>query len=494
MVNRRSFLSLALLSTLAACAVGPDHRTPDAPATPVWTAAHLEAAASLPSRVEENAMDAAWWRTFNDPLLTRLVERARAASPELKIAVLRVQQSRAQRGIVAGGRWPSFTARASGQRQRLSEYGSSTRLIDAIGAPGGQRDAIIDVLAEEHSVYQAGFDAAWELDLWGRVRRSVEAADASLRASEEDLHDAQTSLASEVVRAYLEWRGIQEQLRIARSDIQSSEGALELATYRADGGLVSQQDVISRRAQLADVRAQIPQLEQAERRTMNAIELLLGEQPGRLRAELAGSQAGPVPPSSVDIGVPSEVARRRPDIRRAEAQLHATTAQIGVAIADLYPRITLTGGFLAEALQVGDLAEWGARQWTIGPSLQLPIFDGGRRRATIELRQLQQQEAAVNYQRTVLRAWHEIDDALSSFAAEQRRNQELATAVAAARESYELAQLRYERGLTNNLIALDAQRTLLQTQRAYSESTTAISLQLVALYKALGGGWDIAGS
>ena len=188
--------------------------------------------------------------------------------------------------------------------------------------------------------------------------------------------------------------------------------------------------------------------------------------------------------------MPSEIARRRPDIRRAEARLHAATAEIGVAVADLYPRISLTGGFLSQSLDASDFTDWGSRQWSVGPSLQLPLFDGGRRRAVVELRELQQQEAAVNYQRTVLRAWHEIDTMLSSYAAEQRRHQELAIAVSASKDAFDIAQLRYERGLTSNLVALDAQRTWLQAQRAYSDSSTTIATQLVALYKSLGGGWE----
>jgi NodT family efflux transporter outer membrane factor (OMF) lipoprotein len=259
---------------------------------------------------------------------------------------------------------------------------------------------------------------------------------------------------------------------------------------RARGGLVTQLDVVTQQARLADARGLAPALEHRRTQLANALAILLGEAPGALDEQLAAPEVAAEPPPEVAIGVASDVARRRPDIRAAEARLHAATAEIGVAVADLYPRFMLSGGFLLESLDAADLSEWGSRQWSIGPTLSLPLFDGGRRRGAVELRKLQQQEAAVNYQRTVLRAWREIDDALSAYAAERQRNRELADALAASREAYEIAGVRYEHGLVNFLVALDAQRTLLQAQRAYSDSNTALRTQLVALYKSLGGGWQ----
>ena len=482
-------IGTSTLTLLAACAVGPRFQPPHPDVPTQWDGGALEPTAALPSRIAAEALDAQWWQSFADPLLSELVATARTANPDLEMATLRVAQSRRQREAVLGGRLPSVTASASYQRQRQSEHGTSTRLIDAIGAPGADRDAIIEVLSEPFDVYQAGFDAAWELDLWGRVRRSIESATASLAASTEDLHDAQLSVTAETARTYFDLRGVQDQLRIAREEIASNEDSLTLVEYRAAGGIVSELDVITRRAQLADARARIPQLEQRERQLTNALALLLGQAPGSLADKLA-TRTTVQPPARVAVGMPSEIARRRPDIRRAEARLHAATAEIGVAVADLYPRISLTGGFLSQSLDASDFTDWGSRQWSVGPSLQLPLFDGGRRRAVIELRELQQQEAAVNYQRTVLRAWHEIDAMLSAYAAEQRRHQELAIAVSASKDAFDIAQLRYERGLTSNLVALDAQRTWLQAQRAYSDSSTTIATQLVALYKSLGGGWE----
>ncbi len=483
-----SLLIVAHAGLLCACAVGPNFEQPQAQLPQRWETP-ISQGAELASKIEDSAIEQQWWKQFNDPLLGELIDEAKQKNLDTRIAALRVAQRRVQRDVIAGNRTPAVTANASYQRQRQSEFGTATRLIDAIGAPD-QREGIIDVLSEPYDVYQAGFDASWELDFWGRLRRAVEAADASLVASSEDFHAAQLSIVAEVARTYLELRGVQDQLAIAMNDVTASEDALDLTTLRADRGAVTQLDVVSQRARLADVRAGIPRFEHRRERLINDLALLLGEQPGVLDQRLSAAREVPAAPAIVGVGIPSELARRRPDIRQAEARLHAATAEVGVAVADLYPRFTLTGGFLHESLQAGDLSEWGARQWHVGPSLYLPIFDGGRRRSAVELRKLQQQEAAIEYQRTVLRAWHEIDNALSAYIAQQRRTSELGEAVTASRDAYELATMRYEHGMTSFLVALDAQRTMLQSQQALSESTTAISTQLVAIYKALGGGWE----
>jgi NodT family efflux transporter outer membrane factor (OMF) lipoprotein len=486
--SSRTFV-LLLAVMLSACSVGPTFEAPSAALPERWDVSATEGVALKSSIDADGALEQRWWTQFGDPVLIELIDQARQTNLDVRIAALRVAQTRAQRNAVAGNRMPDVAARASYQRQRQSEFGSGTRLIDAIGIPG-ERDAIIDVLSEPHDIYQAGFDASWELDFWGRLRRALEAADASLAASSEDFHAAEVAVIAEVARTYLEVRGVQDQLRIALDSVKAGEETLQLTELLAQRGAVTQLDVVSQRAQLADSRARVPQLEQRRTQLVNALALLLGQEPGALDARLSDARDVPAPPVDVGVGIPSELARRRPDIRGAEARLQAATADVGVAVADLYPRITLTGGFLFEALDAENLDDWGARQWQIGPALYLPIFDGGRRRSVVELRELQQQEAAINYQRTVLRAWHEIDNALSAYVAEQRRTQELAEAVTASRDAYELATMRYEHGMTNFLVALDAQRTLLQAEQAFSESTTTVSTQLVAIYKALGGGWE----
>jgi NodT family efflux transporter outer membrane factor (OMF) lipoprotein len=340
------------------------------------------------------------------------------------------------------------------------------------------------------NLYQYGFDASWELDLWGRVRRSVEAADANVATSRALLAQVQLSVQAEVARHYFELRGVQRQIRIARADIAAAEETLGLVKARADGGLTTDLDLTRQNAQTADLRSRLPQLLGQEAQAVNQITLLVGERPGALQAQLADAPgtaetaARALP--DLSPGLPSEVALRRPDIQRAQAQLHAATAGIGIAVADLYPRITLGAGFGFESVGSGSFGDWGSRQWSIGPSLQLPIFDNGRRRATVTLRELQQQEAAVAYQQTVLKAWHEIDDALSAYTAERRRNLHLAERERSSRDALQLARVRYDHGLTDFLVQLDAERGLLQAQREYADSTSRLALGLVTIAKALG--------
>jgi NodT family efflux transporter outer membrane factor (OMF) lipoprotein len=474
-----SIAASALL--LSACAVGPEFKTPENALPQQWHSATEQFSAS--------DVDAQWWRLFNDPVLTDLVDRALQNNADVKIAALRVAESRVQFGAASGARWPSVNASAAYSRERQSENGVNTRVIGLL-VPEAQRDQIISVLSQPFDVYQAGFDAAWELDLWGRVRRSIESANSTLQVSAEDLHDAQLSLVAEVVRSYVELRGIQEQIRIADRDVELSTDLVELTSYRVKGGIVDELDLSTQRARLADTRANVPALRQSETQIRSALALLLNVEPGTVDASLDNASTTFALPQTVAAGVPSEVARRRPDIRRAEARLHAATAEIGVAVADLYPRITLTGNFVQQSLRASDLTEWGSRQWSIGPSISLPIFDGSRRRSVVEIRNLQQQEAAVNYQRTVLRAWHEIENALSAYSAEQQRNRELASALTSGQDAYDIAHVRYSHGLVSFLVELDAHRTLLQLERAYADSKTQMSTQLVAIYKALGGGWS----
>jgi NodT family efflux transporter outer membrane factor (OMF) lipoprotein len=301
------------------------------------------------------------------------------------------------------------------------------------------------------------------------------------------LTQVQLSVQADLARHYFELRAVQRQTAIARANLAIAGETLELTQARADGGMTTDLDVTRQRAQLADLRSRLPQLLGQEAQAVNQITLLLGERPGALQSQLAntGTDADRVLPD-LSLGLPSEVALRRPDIQRALAQLHAATAQIGVAVADLYPRITLGARFGLEAVGGSGFGEWGSRQWSVGPSLDLPIFDGGRRRAVVTLRELQQQEAAVAYQQTVLRAWHEIDGALSAYAAERQRNLQLAQKERSSRDAWELAQTRYANGLTDFLVQLDAQRTLLEAQREHADSTGRLATGLVAVIRSLG--------
>ncbi|SDC28322.1 efflux transporter, outer membrane factor (OMF) lipoprotein, NodT family [Variovorax sp. CF079] len=471
---------------LAGCAVGPDFKAPMPEAPADFSAWHGGSPELADPQLRSTASMPIGWSVFADPVLDALQAKALAANHDLQTAALRFAQSRTQRQAAEAQRGPQLNASAAATRQRQSEFGSGTRLIDALNP--SNREELIGVLSEPHNLYQAGFDAAWELDLWGRVRRSIEAADANLAASQAMLAQVQLSVQSELARNYFELRTAQRQLRIARAEIAAAEETLELVKARADGGLTTDLDVTRQRAQTADLRARLPQLLAQEAQAINQITLLVGERPGALQAQLterADARASALP--DLSPGLPSEAALRRPDIQRAQAQLHAATASIGVAVADLYPRITLGANFGFESVGSRSFGEWGSRQWAIGPSLQLPIFDGGRRRSTVTLRELQQQEAAVAWQQTVLKAWHEIDDALSAYTADRQRHLQLVEKERHSRDAWELARVRYDNGLTDFLVQLDAQRTLLQAQRDEVASSGRLALDLVMLTKALGG-------
>lgn len=481
----RRLLAVVLAISLGGCAAGPDFVKP-APAAPDdWTSWRSgDASLQIPAEVSQT-LPAQWWLAFNDPTLDVLEQRALDASPDLRTAALRFAQARAQRSTVAAQRGPDVTASGSATRQRQSEHGAGTRMIGILGADPG----LTELLAEPFTLYQAGFDASWELDLWGRVRRSVEAADADVGQQAALLDLARLSLASDLARNYIELRTTQRQIRLMREDIGALQERASLLQARVEGGVLDHTDLQRQRAELAALSAQLPPLLAQEAASANQIALLLGERPGALQVELAPRDANAaVALPDLALGLPSEVAQRRPDIRAAEARLHSATASIGIAKADLYPSIRLGATFGYESYLSGDFSDWGSRTWSIGPSLNLPIFDHGRRKATVQLRELQQQEAAVNYQQTVLRAWQEIDDALSSYSAEQRQAHELQTRSDAAVDAYHLAKARYDGGLTDFTVVLDAQRSYLQARRELAASEGRLGTRFVTINKVIGNG------
>lgn len=476
-------LAGALAATLAGCAVGPDFFRPTPVAPDDWTSWRSgDASLRIPTDAAQ-ALPARWWQAFNDATLDALEQRALDASPDLRTAALHFAQARALRSTVAAQRGPEVNASGGVTRQRQSEHSTGTRMIDLIGAD----PSIAELLAEPFTLYQAGFDASWELDLWGRVRRSVEAADADVEQQAALLELARLSLTSDVARNYFELRTAQRQIRLMREDVAALEDRAALLQARVEGGMLDYTDLQRQRADLAALKAQLPPLLVQEAVSANQIALLLGERPGALQAELAPREVD-VRTSLPDLalGLPSEVALRRPDIRAAEARLHSATASIGIAEANLYPSIRLGARFGFESYLSGEFSDWGSRTWSIGPSLNLPIFDYGRRKATVQLRELQQQEAAINYQQTVLKAWQEIDDALSAYSAEQRRARELRMRSEVAGDAYRLAQARYDGGVTDFTAVLDAQRGYLQARRDLAASEGRLNTRYASVNKAIG--------
>jgi NodT family efflux transporter outer membrane factor (OMF) lipoprotein len=479
---------------LAACApVGPNFERPDAPAAESWLTGRPRPAARPKSQPVEQPVDPNWWTLFNDPILTSLEQRVAAGNLDIRAAAFRMGESRAQLNAAEAARLPTLNGNTSYTRQKASDTGPfdlAPGALGANGASGSTAGGLGSRQLNSFDVFQVGFDASWEIDFWGGVRRSVESATASLQAAEEARRAILLSTLAEVARDYIALRGVQAQLHIARDNVATARQNVNLTQQRAAGGVTTDLDVANASAQLRNTAAQIPRLEQQEAAAINALNLLLGQPPNALRDELATAKPVPPVPPAIPVGIPTELARRRPDIRQAEAQLHAATADIGVAVADFYPKVKISGSLGMQSLQFTRLFDLNSREFAAGPGLTIPLFEGGKLKATLHFREAKQQEAAINYQRVVLNAWHEVDNALTAYAAEQGRREQLRLAEAENSHALGLAQSRYQQGVADFLAVLDAQRNLLATQQQLAESTTTISSNLVALYKALGGGWE----
>ena len=491
----RAILVFAIL--LSGCSVGPNFLRPTAELPTDFVAGKKPTGPSLP--VAE-PLDAQWWSVFGDPELTRLAGKIASDNPDIQIAAIRLAESRAQRGIAAAAEFPTLNANGSYTREKQSAKGASSLFGGASGgSPAGQANGLGGrqggtptggAASRPFDLFQAGFDASWELDIWGRVRRQVESADAAIDASAEQRRDMQVSMVAELARDYLQLRGVQDSLRIVSENLATAREQASLVSERQKGGLATDLDVANASAQVNETEAALPPLEQQQAMLINAIGFLLGERPGAFADALTPRQASPLVPPRVPIGLPSELAHRRPDIRRAEAQLHAATADIGAAEADFYPRITLSGSVALQALQFHNLGSWDALTYGFGPAISLPIFEGGRLRRTLDLRKLQQQEAALTYRRTVLQAWREVDDALQAYDTEQRRLDRLTAQATNARRALGYARARNNQGISDYLEVLTAQRTLLAAQGNMASSAATVNTDLVTLYKALGGGWE----
>lgn len=461
-----------LVISLSACTVGPDFQRPQAQQVAEWSKPQKAAV----SQAVTAEMDERWWEVFNDSTLSALSRRALTDNLDLQLASSRLEQSRAARQVITAEQYPTTSATGSYGRKRNSAEG----LSDPSGNEG--RSA--------YNLWEGGFSASWELDLWGRVRRETEAADATLEVAENDRRGVLLTVLAETAQDYIQLRGVQSTRAVTEQNLDVARHSLKLSQLRLADGVATDLDVAEAAAQVAAIEARLPALQQRQSQLINALSLLMGEPPQALHAELFGDAPVPQAPPQLAIGLPSELAQRRPDIRQAEARLHAATASIGVAKGDFYPRITLSGNLGSQAMQLSDFGSWGSRQFGIGPQFSLPLFDGGRLRGVLKLREAQQQEAALAYQHTVLRAWHEIDDQLTSYNATQLRRDSLAEAVRQNQIALRTAQQQYVEGVVDFVNVLTVQSALLATQEQQVESATGVSLAMVGLYKALGGGWQ----
>lgn len=483
------FVSLGL--ALAACTLGPNFETPR-PGTPQnWTQSALSPPTDRKTAFTTSlAEEGAWWAGFQDPALSSLIARAASANLDLQQAALRIAEARTQLTIAEADQWPTLGGNASYARERFSQKTAQGSLFNSIGSVGAGTGLAIPRLPNPYDQFQAGFDASWEPDLFGRVRRSVEAATADMEATAEDRNSALVSLQGEVARSYIDLRGTQMKLAIVRDNFATQQEVLTLARQRRQAGLGTDIDVSNASAQVTSTQSQVPLLEREISTDINQLSQLLAREPGALRGELVAVKPAPSAPSQIALGLPGELVRRRPDIRAAEARLHAATARVGVATADLFPRLTFNASFGTQAERFPDLADWASRFLNIGPSIDIPIFEGGRLRATVHLQDLQEKEAAVEYAKTVLAAVHEVENALVSYNAQQERRRSLDATVAENRNTLALARQRYQSGVTTFLDVLDAERTLQQNELSLADSSTTALVDLIAVYKALGGGWQ----
>jgi NodT family efflux transporter outer membrane factor (OMF) lipoprotein len=483
MVNLRPAVCLFGGVFLASCTSGPDFLTPATglPQTTTFDGKPLTKKAITAAET----IDPDWWKAFHDPTLTSLEARVAEANLDIKTAALRIAESRAQLSGVASAEFPTLNGTAKVTREQYSQNGIASLLGSILGNGGGASKPI-----EPITDHTTGFDASWELDLWGRVKRQIEAADADVTVSEEQRHDALISVQAEVARDYIQLRGAQALLANANENLQIERDLLKLTQDRQAKGVTTGLDVENAAAQVEAIRAQIPDFEQQKVQQINALSFLMDLPPNGLGQELARARSVPPAPARVPTGIPSELAERRPDIRRADAALHEATANIGVAEASFYPSVQLNGSVDLDALEFYKLFRASSVQYNFGPSVSIPIFEGGKLKAMLDLSETRQKEAAITYHKTVLQAWHDVVNTLSAYRFEQQKRSRLAAQVEHARAALGLARTRYNDGVADFTTVLDTARTVNQAEQQYVQSTVNVSVDAVQLYKALGGGWQ----
>lgn len=461
------FLTLLTTVLLTGCAVGPSYRAPETKLPATWAELSPDGTTNRPAQLTH------WWKTFQDAELDSLIDRAVKANHDLRIATGRLRAARAER---TGERWdllPTIDGKAS--------------LIDARSSKNAQ---VFPFDTINTDTYDAHFDAHWEIDVFGGKRRGVEVLDANLAATAEDRHDVLVSVLAEVARNYVELRGFQRRLAIAHENIAAQQAALDLTRARFKGGISSRLDVAQAAALLAGTQSQLPALQAAAKLTMHRLAVLLGQPPAALSAELAGTVAIPPLPPAIPVGLPSELLRRRADVRRAERQLAATTARIGVATAELFPKFSLVGTAGFQSLSFSDWFTGGSRYWAAGPTVTWRLFEFGKIRNQIKAANAREEQALALYEKTVLVALEDVENALVNYAEEQARRRSLTEQVTANRQAVELANQLYSKGSSNFLEVLDAKRSLYRAEDDLAQSDRAVTTNLIALYKALGGGWE----
>ncbi len=471
-MSYRPFALIGLLVLSGCAAVGPDYEPPKMPIPRQWA----ETTANTGSQPDK------WWRTFNDPVLDKLIGDAVASNLDLRLALERIKDARALRSATIAAGLPSLDAKSNVSRRFNNTTSPASQTgTSSVGGGFGIGNQLINI-------FQMGFDAQWELDFFGGVRRAIEAADATIEVEVENSRDVRVTLLGEVARNYIELRANQQLAAITRENLQAQQETQELTQIRQQTGLASMLEVTQAQAQAATTEAQLPNYETLAKQAMHALSVLLGKEPGALSALL--ERQGVVPTASQTItNLPSELLQRRPDIRRAERQLAVANASVGVATAELYPKINLAAFIGLQNTTITDFTPLG-KSWSAAGSLTMPIFNWGKLNANIESKKVQYEQTFLSYQSTVLSAFKEVEDALIAYSKEQERRTALAKAVAANQLAVQLANERYQKGLTAFLDVLSSQTALYQAQSSLISSESRLSSNLIALYKSLGGGWE----
>jgi NodT family efflux transporter outer membrane factor (OMF) lipoprotein len=464
-------------AALASCAVGPDYHPPEPPLPENFVAAASLKAANDPR--SNRAADTRWWRMLHDRELDSLIDRAIAASPTLEIALDRLQQARAQEMVIIGAALPVVEGSEGGALGTGSDLARGRASQTLVSAENGVGVSQINNLA--------GFDAAWELDIFGRYRRAIEAAQYDVEAAVAARNMVLISLVADVTRAYLDLRALQMQLMVLRKDVEVARKYVDFVQERYDRGITNELDVTLAKRELGQLQAQLSPLLAQINAARYVIAVLIGEFPENLGRELSRPGMLPALPVRIRSGVPIELLRRRPDIAEAERQLAGATALIGVATADLFPRVAVTAGVGNErglgGIPVNPI-------WSVGPAVAAPLLDFGRLDAAVERADFRARELLFNYKQTVLNAVREVDTAIDAYTAQQVRLRHLAGALTAARKAVSLATERFDRGLTDSLNVIDAQRQEYEIEQQYVLAQENAAGQLVTLYKSVGSGWE----
>jgi NodT family efflux transporter outer membrane factor (OMF) lipoprotein len=495
-------IPLALLATtaLTGCEMGPNFSSPRA-AVPTAYIQDAPPSETIPY-TSGDPVDPAWWESFNDPTLTRLETLAVSQNLDLQIATQRLLEAEAQAQITGANLYPNLAGAASYTREGPSKEGifnafgggasASTNAgsvaSGAAGSVGGGAFSASSIAPLD--LYQYGLQSMYDLDLWGKNRRAVEAAVAAARSSAEARRAGLLNVEAQVASYYIQTRGTEAVLSITQKNLESANQLVNLTVERQQAGLTTSLDVANARATQAQIASQIPTLIAQRDTDIGQIGLLLGVTPQTLPADLTTPAAVPLAPPTVPIGLPSDLLRRRPDVREAEQSLHEATAETGVAVASFFPDISLSGSVSFQALQLKNLNEFKAITYAFGPDISIPLFEGGQLNGQLKLRKAQQQEAAISYAKTVLTAFYQVDTALVDYNQEHATLEQLKIDTQQSQIALGLAEDQYKQGLSDYLSVLNAQQSFLTAQQNEAQSVARESTDLVTLYQALGGGWE----